>query len=330
MARFLLDPSVAIKQYDSLSHMGEVWYNIKTNPEVGKVLEEKTKAIFTSTGMGNLFHIKDKKRAIVLLQGEKTEEIKKMVNEGVSGFIVDNEMDLNRLLKVTDDTRLFLRLKFKEHTIYTGKYFVYGIDWNRASEIIDRLPLDKIGIHLHRKTQNIGEWSLSRDLAPIIEKLEGKITSVNIGGGLPFNYHNSNPNLTPILERIKELGKNLKEKNMKLIMEPGRYICAPAVRLETKIINSYDKNLIVDASIYNSAMDTFLFHIRLPVENETERGHQCLIKGRSPDSLDMFRYKVFFKEEKKIGDQIIFLNAGAYNFNTEFSDLPKIKTEIVK
>jgi ornithine decarboxylase len=42
----------------------------------------------------------------------------------------------------------------------------------------------------------------------------------------------------------------------------------------------------------------------------------------------MFRYKVKLPEVK-VGDKIIFLNAGAYNFSTNFCRLNELKTEIV-
>jgi len=53
-----------------------------------------------------------------------------------------------------------------------------------------------------------------------------------------------------------------------------------------------------------------------------------LIKGKTPCSLDIFRYKVNLPEVK-VGDKIIFLNAGAYNFSTNFCRLNELKTEIV-
>jgi diaminopimelate decarboxylase len=53
-----------------------------------------------------------------------------------------------------------------------------------------------------------------------------------------------------------------------------------------------------------------------------------LLKGCSPDSLDIFRYTVNLTE-KKVGDKIIFENAGAYNFHTEFAELPKLETKIL-
>lgn len=273
--------------------------------------------------------LRDKKRAVVLLQGEKPGEIKKMIDAGVNGFIVDNESDLKKICSFIDDARIFLRIKIKEHTVYTGKYFVYGFDWKAVPELLKKYR-GRFGLHFHRKTQNIGEWSLKEDFGPVIEAVGSGIEWMNIGGGIPAEYHNSHPDFQPIAKEITDFREYLKEKSIGLILEPGRYIAAPAVKLETEVILKYAKTLVVDASIYNAYLDTFLFHMRLPVEGEVNAGHEYLIKGKSPDSLDILRYRVFFPKEKKEGDKIVFLNAGAYNFHTEFADLEKIRTEVVR
>jgi ornithine decarboxylase len=54
-----------------------------------------------------------------------------------------------------------------------------------------------------------------------------------------------------------------------------------------------------------------------------------VIKGVTPCSLDLFRYRVYLKNPK-VGDEITFLNAGAYNFTTDFCNLEKIENEILK
>jgi len=86
----------------------------------------------------------------------------------------------------------------------------------------------------------------------------------------------------------------------------------------------------VDASVYNTALDTFGAHIRLKVEGELEqtKAPAWTIKGATPCSLDIYRYRVYLKDPKP-GDNIIFKNAGAYNFATDFCGLGKIKTEVV-
>ena len=328
MARFILSKKKAIEQYNSLRHLGEVCYNLKTNPSVGEVLEKHTKCRFVVSSPAGLAHI-DPKRATYLVQGENLELLKKLHDSGVSSFIVDNENDLQKLLKVSDDIELYLRTKVKEHTVYTGKYFVYGMDWRRVRDIVPKLHVSSLGIHFHRKTQNVGEWDLLRDLGPLLDAVGNKIEKLNIGGGIPWRYVNSEPDILAILSNIEKLRDRLEPIGIKLVLEPGRYIAAPAVKLETGVINSYGQNLILDASIYNAAMDTYLFNIRLRVEGEAESGHRYLLKGCSPDSLDIFRYKVFFPEPKTIGDQVVFLDAGAYNFHTDFAELPRIPVKVV-
>ena len=61
-----------------------------------------------------------------------------------------------------------------------------------------------------------------------------------------------------------------------------------------------------------------------------EKGQPFVIKGISPCSMDLFRYRVYLGAEPKVGDELVFLNAGAYNFSTDFCDLDKIETEIVE
>ena len=66
------------------------------------------------------------------------------------------------------------------------------------------------------------------------------------------------------------------------------------------------------------------------VENELaddEKGEYYLIKGNSPTRDDIFRYKVKLKQPK-VGDKIVFLNAGAYNYTTDFCGFRKLETEI--
>ena len=68
------------------------------------------------------------------------------------------------------------------------------------------------------------------------------------------------------------------------------------------------------------------------IQNELEDkndGKYYLIKGNSPTRDDIFRYKVKLKNPK-IGDKIIFLNAGAYNYTTDFFGFKKLPTEVVE
>ncbi len=338
--RFILSKSELKNQLEKAYELGDqVSYSFKTNYEIGKLLEESSSCHFSVHSLQAVNELKHPERIWFFAQAWNKTEIEQLLNQGVTSFVVDNEKDLNLLLKnLNQEINLLLRMRLKENTVHTGKHFVFGFPTKKINELISKLKpnknINQLGIHFHRKTQNVSEWSLKEELKDSLTKetLE-KISFVNIGGGLPSIYKNYRLEaINSIFEKIKELKQWLNQKNIKVIVEPGRFIAAPAIKLEVEVKNIYNNNIIINASVYNSAMDTFIANIRLNVEEETnpQEGKPFTIKGSTPDSLDIFRYRVFLKNQPKIGDKITFLNAGAYNFSTEFCKLPKIPTEITK
>jgi len=338
-AKFILSKKIIKEKLKEVSKLADiVSYSFKTNYKVGEILEKTTNCNFSIHSIDNLRMLKNKKRVYFFAQAWNHKEIEELIKLGVRSFVVDNEKDLNillRSLKNKEKINLFLRMRLKEHTVHTGKHFVFGFYSNEINKLIPKLrknkEINKLGIHFHRKTQNISEWSLKEELEDSLDKNTLKnIDYINIGGGLPYIYKNFRLDLIKtIFNKIIKLKLWLNKQNIKMIIEPGRYIAAPSIKLVTKIKNIYNNNIIVNCSVYNSAMDTFIANIRLLVDGEVNNGIPYVIKGSTPDSLDIFRYRVFFKKRPKIGDKIILLNAGAYNFSTEFCNLPRLKTEII-
>ena len=204
---------------------------------------------------------------------------------------------------------------------------------SKINSLIPRLRTNKnissLGIHFHRKTQNVSEWSIKSELQETVSAANlARVNIVNIGGGIPAQYKNYNSSvLENIFNKIFDCRKWLNNLGIKMIIEPGRYIAAPSVILETNIKAINNKNITIDCSVYNAAMDTFVANIRLLVEGELESAEAYTIKGCTPDSMDIFRYKVYLKNPK-IGDKLIFLNAGAYNYSSDFCNLPKLPTNL--
>lgn len=334
MARFLMSRRKVLEQYEIVRKIADiVAYSYKTNPIVWSILRE-TDSLVSISSIGSLKG--DYDRVVYFLQGEKREEVERILGSGVRRFVVDNIPELWRFMRIVeergDKIDLFVRIKMKEHTIYTGKHFVYGIDWKKLDELLPELrknrSIENLGIHFHRKTQNVGEWDLVRDFSDAVDRrLIDMIDVVNIGGGIPLEYRNSSPRVDLVLSKIREFKEFL--GRIKLMVEPGRFIAGPSVVLEAEVVNVYDDTAVLDCSIFNAYMDTYLLNIRLPVLGEREKGIRYTLKGRSPDSLDIFRYSVYLDRELRIGDKIYFLNAGAYNFHTEFNDMPRIETVIV-
>ncbi len=339
-AKFILSKKIVKEQINKLlEHKLKVSYSYKTNSVVGKILQEIYPEInFSIHAKEEIDEIDDKSKIWFFTQAESEEELEKIMGEGIENFVVDNEVDLNKILKVIDGRKinLSLRMKFQEHRVNTGKYFVYGMSSKKISEIVEKIRgnsnISKLGIHLHRKTQNTSEWNIMGEVKDSLSKdILEKIDFINVGGGLPSTYISYTSKVLPyIFSKLDEARIFLEQFGVEMHIEPGRFIAAPCIKLETEIIQIYDNNIIINTTIYNCALDTLLTSSKLLVEgelNSTEEGESYLIKGNSPTRDDIFRYRVKLKNPK-IGDKITFLNAGAYNYTTDFFGYTKLKTEI--
>jgi len=347
--KFILSKKIVLEKYAKARELADiVSYSSKTNTIVTEILEDETYSMFSVHSISELKNIKDKSRIIFLAQGWNSGEINFLIEKGITFVVVDNIQDLETLksfmINRKEKINLFLRLKLKENTLKTEKHFVFGF----GSEYINKeiLELKKlnfvggIGIHFHRKTQNMAEWNLKKEIENVLDLgVLKKIDYLIMGGGLPSIYANTNVKVFEgIYSKIEEFREWLNSFGIKVINEPGRFISAPAVKLETNIRAIYENNIVVDASVYNSDLDALIVSVKLLVEGELlaskgvlpkgKGGKAYVIKGITPCSMDLFRYRVYLKNPR-VGDKLIFLNAGAYNFSSEFCDLEKIETLVV-
>jgi len=336
--KFILSKSKAVEQYQKVRKISDiVSYSSKTNPLITPILEQNTDSMFSVHIKNELNHVKDKSRVIFLAQALNQESINELINQGITWFVVDNEADLNEIEKYLENNNaeinLMLRLKLKENTLKTERYFVFGMSSETINKKIRELrnnsKIKQLGIHFHRKSQNMAEWNLVYEISNSIDEDVLKMTDIIcIGGGIPSEYANTNFDvIETVFKKIIEFRSWLKTNSIKLVVEPGRFIAAPSIRLETEIIGMHENNIIVNASVYNCDMDALIVPVKLLVEGELEKGHgqAYVIKGITPCSMDLFRYRVYL-QNPKIGNKLVFLNAGAYNFATEFCDLKKIET----
>ncbi|MFH0905739.1 MAG: decarboxylase [archaeon] len=345
--KFIISKSKVLEEYNNLlKYTDIISYSVKSNPYITEILEDNSSSQFLVHSINELDRVRDGSKIWYMIHACDTQELEILFAKKVNSFIVDNLVDLNNLLEYIKENKqkinLLLRMKLKENTIHTGRYFVFGLN----SDIINKQILilrenkliEKLGIHFHRKTLNLDEWSIISELEDsILPETFKLIDLLDIGGGVPIIYKNTNiSSIISVYNRILELKEYVNSKNIKLIIEPGRAIAGPCAILETTIKNVIDDSIIIDASVYNCSLDTIVANVKLLVEDEVEKEDSSAntkaytIKGCTPCSLDIFRYRVYFDKSRKlaIGDKIRFINAGAYIYSSDFADLTKPKIEI--
>lgn len=341
VAEFILSKHKVWEKIDLLkNHFDDISFSWKTNPKVGKVLLEKNENMFSIISINELKQFLEQSnqvdRVLYFPFTLNQEDLEFLMEKKVTNFVVENEQDLEKLITFVNENNykinIQLRMKLRENTMFTGKHYVFGMTLNQIQDWVPKLNensnVGNIGIHFHRKTQNVSEWSLKYEVEKSLENILPMIHELNLGGGLPADYHNiHDKSIENIFSKIKELKNYTDTFNIKLIIEPGRFIAAPAVRLNAQIIQIIDNTCFLNCSIFNGTMDTVIANVKLKVTGELESGKKYLLKGCTPDSTDILRYSVYL-DNPKVGDTITFENCGAYTYQTNFCALDHIEYSI--
>ena len=356
---FILDRTIVrdkLKEFRD-NFEGEIAYSLKTNPhpEILRTVNDMG-GTFTVCSLEELSWlcntIGDISRIIYLSPTLDEEELKNALQFGVRRFSLDSSAQadiVDKYQKRLDEVfvRISTASRIKKEDFPYEKHSFLGMTLEDAVIELERLRASqlKIGLHNHLSSQNTDIESWRQNLQIIYEVVKEvkednvNLKSLNLGGGFPLSYIKTAPSLSDIGQVVNKYQQKMRNlyTDLEFIFEPGRYLVAESIALVTRVKQQKrfsDKNiLIVDASIYNSYMDTVLVGLELPCETiRSEKDDKrdtinYIIRGRSPCSLDILRRDVTLPK-MEVGDYIIFLNAGAYNFSSDFVSLEKPKTII--
>jgi diaminopimelate decarboxylase len=119
-AHFILSKKVLKKQVKTLEDLGlKVSYSYKTNRIAGDVLQEICPEVdYSIHAKEEIEKIKDKSKISFFTQAESVEELEGILKTGVRSFVIDNLVDLDRILEAIKKTQtkinLSLRMKFQD------------------------------------------------------------------------------------------------------------------------------------------------------------------------------------------------------------------------
>jgi len=283
--------------------------------------------------------------------GKTDTEIVEALNAGIGYFNIESEAELNNLIRLAKEKikqpKAALRINPdvdpKTHTYTTTgkKETKFGVDLERSRKIFadfgknESVSLCAIHIHLGSAGLSVEPYveAIQKVLA-LIEQLRSDgftIEAVNIGGGYGADYITGTaPTAADYAAAIVPL---LKDKNLKLILEPGASIAANAAILVTQVLylktSGRKKFVIVDAGMNDLIRPPLYdaFHFIWPVKVA-----QKFMPDRRDKDLKLTGTEVvdvvgpicesadFFAKERalppvKRGDIISIFTAGAYGFS---------------
>lgn len=334
---FLFSKDKIKEQYKKVKNISDkIIYPVKTNPNK-KIISilKSLGGCFLVSSLEELKKINAKDIFLVIVTMEK-KEIKKALSLGVKNFIIDSEDKLLDLISVSNKKiNIFLRFKspLKINSMYKNKGDGFGErKIIKTYKKLKKFPI-KIGLHNHLTSQNtdINYWKRNlEEVFSLLNKLKNnkiELDFLDLGGGIPVEYTKKSLSFGKIKNLLMAYFKKYRKifPNLKIFLEPGRFIVGPSGVLVTKVMSMKNNIARVDSSVYTASMDTLIVNLELPcyTTSKDKIKKYYMIRGKSICSLDIFRKKVKLNK-LKADDYIIFYNAGAYVFSSDFVDEKKL------
>ena len=292
-------------------------------------------------------------RIVYASVGKTPEEIKDALQKDILFFNVESVPELIMIDtvagKLGKKARVAIRINpdVKPDThdyITTGtKEKKFGVDFNLTEEIFDNANkyshIELKGVHVHIGSQITDTAPFVKSLTKVLEFIDKSnigIEWLNLGGGFGITYNDEK--LTTAQDFADAIVPLLRDKDFKLILEPGRFIMGNSGILVTKVLyiktgSTGKKFAIVDAGMNDLLRPSLYsaYHEIRPIMERKSNSVTYDVVGPICESGDYLALDRVLPELIS-GEYIAVMSAGAYGFtmSSNYNSRPRPAELLVK
>lgn len=268
-------------------------------------------------------------------------DIRHALDRGITTFVVDNAEEIAKFTARRSRVKLLLRVSFRNPDTVIDLSRKFGCDPSAAPGLIEeasRLGIRVIGLSFHagsqlpRPDKHVEAIETCGRIIADAKERGFTLDVLDIGGGFPIDYLEPAPPIDVFCAPIRAALARL-PKGLRLIAEPGRFICGPAVVAISTVMGRARREgrwwYYLDDGVYGTYSGQVYDKVRYPVEPLAEPGRPrepCVISGPTCDSLDVIAEDLPMPE-LAIGERLVGRQMGAYTMATatDFNYFPRAK-----
>jgi ornithine decarboxylase len=251
----------------------------------------------------------------------------------------DNYEEIRKIKKHAPQAGLALRLKVPNTGAMVELSSKFGASPGEAVDLI--LAADKVGLtvegisfHVGSQTTNFKNYVAAINLAANIfkEARDHGYTRMNlldIGGGFPAPYDDTVKPFRELASIINRELNRLFPKNIQILAEPGRFLCATAGTAVSKIIGKAVRDgklcYYIDDGVYHTFSGVIFDHCHYHLKSFKRGPTQiCSVFGPTCDALDVVSMAENLPGDLHLGDLLYSEQIGAYSHasSTWFNGFP--------
>lgn len=252
---------------------------------------------------------------------------------GIRKIAVDSVEEVDRIAHCCPNGDIFVRLDTQTRNSRLLLNRKFGCSHDTCLAVMQHarnrgLAIAGITMHVGSQCEHLSDWQLAakacRHLIEDSDRRGLHLHTLSLGGGLPVRYGEMIPSLDQIADCVlSEFTSLRKEAGLQLMMEPGRRFVATAATLVATVISVVRRTdeswVYLDAGIYQGLMEKLAicggFVLPIQTEHSDRPQVEYRLAGPTCDSIDVFP-GIYRLPEVHPGDQLAFLNAGAYSTST--------------
>lgn len=268
-------------------------------------------------------------------------DIRHALDRGITTFVADNAEEIAKFAARRSRVKLLLRVSFRNPDTVIDLSRKFGCDPSAAPGLIEeasRLGIRVIGLSFHagsqlpRPDKHVEAIETCGRIIADAKERGFTLDVLDIGGGFPIDYLEPAPPIDVFCAPIRAALARL-PKGLRLIAEPGRFICGPAVVAISTVMGRARREgrwwYYLDDGVYGTYSGQVYDKVRYPVEPLAEPGRPrepCVISGPTCDSLDVIAEDLPMPV-LAIGERLVARQIGAYTMATatDFNYFPRAK-----
>ncbi len=290
---------------------------------------KSNKIVFSGIGKTEDEIIEAIKKRVLLINVESESEIN-LINKIAKRFSRKISIGIRLNPNVTGRTHQKISTGGKDEKF--GLSYVDFIKLCKKTKKMKNLNLEGISVHIGSQITSTDPFKkVLFIINKIINKTKINFKLIDLGGGMGISYSKKEKQIN--LEKYGKLVKKfMKEKNSKIIFEPGRFIVGNSAILIAKIIyikKSNNKNFFILDAGMNNLMRPALYdayHEILPIKKTNKFIKENIeFVGPVCESSDKFSKQKKFSKIKE-GDYVGIANVGAYgmSLSSNYNSRPTI------
>lgn len=244
---------------------------------------------------------------------------------GVNRFTFDSASELEKIASICPNGDVLLRLKIENTNAIVDLNKKFGASVASTFELFEKatnLGLNVIGLCFHVGSQAltsepyINGLKRCREIFNQAQQKGYNLTALDIGGGYPVRTMSDDINISKMLTEINSAVEEF-FPDIEVWSEPGRFLCATAVNLITRVIGITERNgrpwYFLDDGVYGTFSGVLFDHweYELISFNQGEPVASTFA-GPSCDSLDVICTD-YMMPPLKMDDLILVPVCGAYS-----------------